>query len=274
MTTHLNAATASSNGKTELAPFVAPAPASAWTGFSRLTWMSLYKVLTNPYNLGFSLALPIVIYLMFGVGKEYSSIWVGHGNVASSILASMALYGVMLTSSSLGANVSLERSNGVSRLFALTPISTVAQIVARLTAAFFLSAVTILITYSIGYATGSRMEPLVWLMTGALIVVASTMATAIGLAAGFAVRTDGAFAASSMVILIGAFLSGMFLPLDQMGSFFQTIAPYAPLYGPLQLVMSPIYGAEIKAWWIVSLVAWMLFFVAIAVWGQRRDTAR
>lgn len=274
MTTQVSAAAASSNGKTELAPFDAPAPASAWTGFGRLTWMSLYKVLTNPFNLGFSLALPIVIYLMFGVGKEYSDIWVGHGNVASTILASMALYGVMLTSSSLGANVSLERANGVSRLFALTPISTFAQIVARLLASFFLSAITILITYGVGYATGARMEPLVWIATGGLIVVASTMAAAIGLAAGFAVRTDGAFAASSMVILISAFLSGMFLPLEQMGSFFQTIAPYAPLYGPLQLVMSPIYGADIEAWWMASLLAWMLFFVAIAVWGQRRDTAR
>ena len=131
------------------------------------------------------------------------------------------------------------------------------------------------ITYGVGAATGAKMDASAWIQTPLLILASSILASAQGLAVAFAVRSDGAFAASSAVTVFSGFLSGMFIPINQMGSFFQTIAPYAPMYGIVNLTLLPVYGWETFKWsYVANLVAWILFFVLLAAWAQRRDTAR
>lgn len=249
-------------------------PAPALKGFGTLTWMTFVKHVTNPFSLGFALGLPIMMYTMFGVGEEYSDVWLSGGNIASQILTSMTLYGVVVVESSLGTNVSLERVSGVSRLFAATPLKMSAQLLARIAAGMLMCLVVISVTFAYGYATGARMHPEVWLQVGAVLVASSILAAAMGLAAGFVARSEGAFALGSMVTVISAFLSGMFIPLDVMGSFFAKLAPYSPLYGVHQLSCAWIYDADIQWEWLVSAGLWTLAFALVAVFAMRRDTGR
>lgn len=250
-------------------------PAPPMLGALRLTWYTFWKLLTNPFSLGFSIALPIFMYLMFGANQEYSGNWSGHANIAATVLVSMSLYGVVMTASSAGANVSLERTSGVARLFALTPLSSGAQILARVIAAMGASAVVVAVAYVVGYATGSRMEPAAWASSAALLAALSVLPGSLGLAAGFAIRSDGAFAATSIFTVLSAFLSGIFIPLEQMGSFFKSLAPWTPLYGMAQLIQLPLEGWDLFEWsWVVNYAAWTLVFGAVAAWGARRDTGR
>ncbi len=250
-------------------------PAPPLRGAGRLAWTSFWKLLTNPFSLSFAIALPIFMYLMFGANQEYSGYSVGHANVAATVLVSMAVYGAVMTTSSAGANVSLERTSGVTRLFALTPLSPAAQILARVVASLGVSAVVIAVTYVVGAATGAQMDGPVWALSAVLLVVLSILPAALGLAAGFAVRSDGAFAATSIVTVLCSFLSGMFIPLDQMGAFFQHMAPWTPLYGIVQLVQMPLVGWESFQWsWVLNYLVWTAAFAVVAVWGQRRDTGR
>lgn len=87
-------------------------------GSARLAWVSFTQVLLNPFNVGFALALPSLMYLMFGANQDYSDYPVGNGNgnVAAQILLTMALFGVLMTTSSFAASVSLERAQGIGRL--------------------------------------------------------------------------------------------------------------------------------------------------------------
>ena len=258
--------------------------ASAWyarpatsglKGSPLIAWYAFWKLLTNPFSLGFAVFLPIFMYVMFGVGQSYSGLWTGHANVAATVLVNMAVYGSIMTTSSMGANVALERTSGVSRLYALTPISPLALTVARIVASLAISAVVITVTFTIGYATGARMEPMAWLTAGAMIIVVSALPACIGLAFAFAVRSDGAFAGTSAMTVVAAFASGMFIPLNQMGEFFQTVAPWTPFYGLVQMVQLPLYGwSEFKWGWVGGYLAWSVVFIAIAVWAQRRDTGR
>ncbi|WP_165217194.1 ABC transporter permease [Schaalia sp. ZJ1691] len=246
-----------------------------WSGFGLLTWYSFWKLLTNPYSLGFALALPIFMYFMFGTGQEYSDIDVGNGNVAATVLINMAIYGTIMTVASMGANIALERAHGVSRLFAMTPMSATAQICARAVASVGIATVVITVVFGVGGLTGSRMTASTWVLSGLFIVASSLLPAALGLAAAFAIRSDGAFAVTSTITVFGSFAAGMFIPLDQMGSIFQHLAPWTPFYGISQLVMLPIYGFETFRWtWLANFFAWVLVFVAIAAWAQRRDTNR
>jgi len=66
-------------------------------------------LLRNRRTVIFSIVLPVVFFLLFGTGKDYSLKNAGHGNVASYVMISMALYGAMLSTTAGGAMVSTER---------------------------------------------------------------------------------------------------------------------------------------------------------------------
>lgn len=249
--------------------------APSWHGFWLLTWFSFWKLLTNPFSLGFALALPIFMYLMFGANQDYGTLPVAHGNVAATVLVNMAIYGSIMTSSSMGADVSLERTSGVTRLFALTPMSSLGIISARIVASMGITMVVVGSAYTVGHLTGAQMAGEAWPLTAGLIIVLSVLPAALGLATGFAVRTDGAFAATSLITVLGAFGSGMFIPLDQMGGFFERIAPWTPFNGIVNLVQMPLVGWETFQWsWIGNVAGWVLLFTAVAVSAQRRNTGR
>ncbi|MDO4791058.1 MAG: ABC transporter permease [Buchananella hordeovulneris] len=248
---------------------------SGWKGTGWAFWYSFVKLITNPFSLAFAIGMPILMYMMFGTGQEYSSEWMVHGNVAAMILINMALYGTIMTTSSMGTVVALERTNGVTRLYATTPLSPLAAIFARIGSAMLTSAIIIAIVFAVGALTGSRMDASAWLQAAVMIVALSALPAALGLAAAFTVRSDGAFALNSIVTVVGSFAAGMFIPLEQMGPFWARIAPWSPFYGAANLAQLPTFGFDQFEWkWLVNYLAWTAFFAALAVWGTRRNTGR
>ena len=244
-------------------------------GMWRLVVETFRQTAFNPFNIGFSLAMPVLMYMMFGANQSYSDINVGHGNVAATVLASMTLFGVLLSTASLAAGVSLERAQGIGRLYALTPLSPLWQIVARLISSVAVAALVIVVTYTVGLVTGASMTAESWITSALLIVVSSIVAAMIGFGCGFAVRSDGAYAATSAVIVLSAFGAGMTIPLDQMGTFFQHLAPWTPLWGVDQLVLLPLGGwGNFTPNMLVNAIVWSGIFGALAMWGLRRDTSR
>lgn len=244
-------------------------------GLGRFIWVLFSGVFFNPFNIGFAILMPVIMYLMFGANQEYSDFSVGNGNVASQVLVSMTLFGMMMTTSSFAANVSLERAQGVSRLYALTPMSALFQLVGRMVAILCVGCVVVLITFGVGVATGASMLGVVWAQSVPILLAVSTVGIAIGFGCGFAVRSDGAFAATSAIVVLSAFGGGLTIPLDQMGAFFQSLAPWTPLWGAGQMVLLPIHGWEnFTPNMLVNVAIWAALFIALAVWGLRRDTGR
>lgn len=248
---------------------------SGFRGLGRFSWVTLQNMLLNPFIVGFSLGMPVLMYLMFGANQDYSDISVGKGNVAAQILVTMTLFGTLLSAASLASGAALERSNGVSRMYALTPLSPVAQLAGRGIASVLLILSVTVVTFTVGFFTGAQMTAWTWLMSALMIVVASTVGAAIGIGLAFAVRSDTAYMAVSAVVVLSAFAGGLTLPLDQLGVFFQTIAPWTPLWGAGQIVQMPLLGwTDVSAGPWLNLVGWILAFSALGVWGIRRDTAR
>ena len=70
------------------------------------------------------------------------------------------------------------------------------------------------------------------------------------------------------------FLGGLFIPLDQFGEAFRTIATFTPMYGLNQLVHAPLVHEGLTWGAMLNLVVWTAVFVSGAAWRFRRDTAR
>lgn len=250
-------------------------PGSGWRGLTVQLWFAFWKLFTNPFSLGFALLLPIFMYLIFGTGPQAGEQWVVNSNASAIVLVNMAVYGTIMTASSMGTNVALERTSGITRLYALTPISSAALITARVLASILLSLIVTAIVFSVGAATGARMGAATWASALAMMVAVTALPIALGLACAFGVRSDGAFALTSAITVIGSFAAGMFIPLQEMGALWQDLAPYTPFYGLVNMVQTPLYGWDAFEWgWLGNYLAWLSVFAVVAVWAQRRDTGR
>ena len=119
------------------------------------------------------------------------------------------------------------------------------------------------------------MESATWASTLGLIVAVTALPIALGLACAFGVRSDGAFALTSAFTVTGSFAAGMFIPLEQMGGFWQSLAPYTPFYGLVSMVQTPLFGWDSFEWgWLGNYLFWMITFLALSIWAQRHDTGR
>lgn len=230
----------------------------------------LQKYLLNPYLFGFSVAIPLLMYLIFGTNQSYSDHGVGNGNVAGLVLIKMTLYGVFTALSSVGTNIVLERDKGWFRQMSVIPIGVRRYVTASILASLILAFLIIAICFVVGVFTGAHMLLSVWITSVILILLVSLIGSLLGMGVAFWLRSEGAFPVLSGVILISAFLSGLFIPLDNMGSFFQKLAPYSPLYGVVKLSEVHITQGSLDWKWVLNLVVWSVVFAVITFAGARR----
>ncbi|MEO6411568.1 MAG: ABC transporter permease [Pedococcus sp.] len=237
--------------------------------------LELRRMLRNRRTVIFSVVLPVVFFLLFGTGKDYSLQSAGpHGNWAASIMISMALYGAMLSTTGGGAMVAVERSQGWSRQLRLTPLTPTAYIAVKVLVAMLLGAISVAVTYAAGGLTQARMDGHLWLETGLIAWVGSLVFAAFGVFMGYLLPSENVMQILGPGLALLAFLGGLFTPLDQMGSTFQTIAKFTPMYGLSQLTHAPLSGDSPGWAAVVNVVVWLAVFAGGAAWRFRRDTAR
>lgn len=239
--------------------------------------LEIRRLLRNRRTMIFTMIMPVVFYLIFGMTIPAGEQGLGagsHGNVSAYILISMALYGAVLATSSGGAMVSIERTQGWSRQLRLTPLSPVAYIVTKMLAAMMLGAASVLAVYVVGAITGQAEMPLSrWILTALAVWVGSLMFAAFGLFMGYLLPTENVMQVQSFALVIFAFAGGLFVDLTTMPDWYQTVAQFTPIWGLNELVHAPVAGS-IDNWAWVNVAAWLAVFVAGAAWRFRKDTAR
>jgi ABC-2 type transport system permease protein len=237
--------------------------------------LEIRRLLRNRRTLVFSMVLPVVFFLIFGGNHADAEQSAGRGNVSAFVMISMALYGAVLATTSGGAMVSIERAAGWSRQLRLTPLSPVAFIAIKMLTALVLGGASVSAVYLVGAVTGGpRMPGYLWLATGMAVWAGSLLFAAFGLLMGYLLPTENVMQALSFVLVLLALAGGLFIPLDQMGELFRTVAGYTPLFGVNQLVHAPLVGQAPAPAAVVNVVAWLLIFAGGASWRFRRDTGR
>jgi ABC-2 type transport system permease protein len=137
-----------------------------------------------------------------------------------------------------------------------------------------LGGLSVVVTYTAGALSGAHMDGSVWVVTGLAVWVGSLVFAAFGVFMGYLLPSENVMQILGPGLALFAFLGGLFLPLDQMGSTFRAIAHVTPMYGLNQVVHAPLTG-DAPGWAaVVNVAVWLAVFVGGAVWRFGRDTAR
>lgn len=236
--------------------------------------LEVRRLLRNRRTLVFAVIMPVAFFFMFGTGQSYSNQDAGHGNVAAYVMIDLALYGAMLSTTSAGAMVSVERAQGWSRQLRLTPLTSAAYIAVKVLVALVLAAISIVVTYGAAALGGARAEPAVWVETALAVWIGSLVFAAFGVFMGYLLPSENVMQVLGPVLALFAFLGGIFVPLEQLGHAFQEVATVTPMYGLGELVRTPLTG-DAPGWAaVVNVAVWFAVFVGGAVWRFGRDTAR
>jgi len=239
-----------------------------------LVRLELRRLLRNKRTVIFTLVMPVVFFLLFGLHAGYEQQKLGHGNVTAFVMVSMGIYGAMVATTSTGASVSIERSLGWSRQLRLTPLNPVTYIAVKILLALVMGGLAIIAVYTAGVVTHQAHMPThLWVETALIGWVGSLTFAAFGLCMGYLLPGENVMQILGPGLALLALLGGLWVPLDD-GSTLQRIAQFTPMYGLSQLVHAPVTGAALHVAWLVNVAFWLALFTAGAVWRFRRDTAR
>ena len=234
--------------------------------------IELRRLLRNRRTVIFTLIMPPVFFLIFGTADMYTTQSVGNGNVTAFIMVSMALYGAMLATTSGGASVSVERSQGWTRQLRLTPLRPSTYVFTKVLVAMVMGLAAVVVVAIVGLASGATGDAGAIAASLGLAWVGSVVFAAFGLFMGYLLPAENVMQILGPVLALLAFAGGLFVPLGD--GLFADIAKVVPTYGLAEIVRAPLTGDAPSIWAVVNVVGWAAVFVGGAAWRFRRDTAR
>jgi len=242
--------------------------------------IELKRRFRNYRTMIFTVIFPVAMYFMVGYPNRNEPltgqpIADGGLSVAAYIMVSMAVYGAMMSATSSGAGVALERSLGWSRQLRLTPLNPVAAVATKVIAGMLFGLIAIVATYLGGALTGVHMSWSQWLVSGLVAwLLGAAVFTALGLMMGYLVPGENAMQLTSLVIVFLAFLGGLFYPVNMMPQVLQDVAAWTPVYGIGELSRAPLTGEGFDLGALLNVLLWLGLFVLGTALLFRRDTKR
>ncbi|MDP9828002.1 ABC-2 type transport system permease protein [Kineosporia succinea] len=231
--------------------------------------LELRRALRNRRTMIFLLIMPPVFFLLFGHGYKDSE-----PAAFAYVMVSMAVYGAMIATTSIGAQVSVERSQGWTRQLRLTSLRPTGYVLTKVGAALILGVVPILIVLGVGASMGAQLSAGEWISVAVLSWFCSLVFAAFGLFIGYLIPAENAMQFMGPVLALMSFFGGLFQPLDQMPQALQDIAPWMPTYAVGLVARSPITDSGLTVAHVADLLLWTAVFVAGTAVLFRRDTKR
>jgi ABC-2 type transport system permease protein len=238
-----------------------------------------YALLTafrTPRTVVFGMAFPVVLLVMFNAiftnGSADSVTFAGGTIDASSYFtASLSAYAIGLsTFTSLAIGLTAQRETGQLKRLRGTPMPAwtfVAGQVMRSATLALIVVVALLATGVIFFGVDVGAERLVGF--AAYLVLGTVAFSALGIAITALTPTvDSASAVGPFVVVMLAFISGVFISVDQLPNWLEAVGKAFPLYhlaeGLQTALVSGAGGTGIEAGNVAALVLWGLAGVSIA----------
>ena len=232
-------------------------------------------LLRSPIYSMFSLALPVIFWLFFGLPNAHASI--GGVSGGAYLLASFGAYAVAnVMLFTFGISIAMERGRKQDLLLRATPLPPWVYVLARVVAAaaFALAALVVLSVFAV-VTGGVRLSADQWVGLLWELLVGSVPLLALGMAIGYLVSPNAAPAVVNLIGLPMYFASGIFVPVSQLPNFIQTIAPYLPTYRYGQLAWGAIGApADPASTDLLWLAGYTIVFLAITLRAYRVEESR
>ena len=257
------------------APVRRPRP---WT-YTRIDTLT---TLARPDMLFFTLVMPLGMYLFFGALQDYSSLDVGRGNVAASVMINMSVFSVAIAATSTAAGAAVENASGWGRQMALTAGGLRTYITTKLLTALIVAVFPVTVIFIAGALTSAQMDaPWVWAACYLLTLLAAVPFACYGLAVGLWFPAQAAVGIAAASVSIYAFLGSLFMPLSKSLLAF---GRFTPMYGTGALATRALQkdivyttaGDVREALWVpvANIAVWTLIFVVACLAARRRTTRR
>jgi ABC-2 type transport system permease protein len=106
------------------------------------------------------------------------------------------------------------------------------------------------------------------------VVLAALPFVLMGLAIGYSLPTKAALAVAQIIFFPLAFAGGLLSAPGQAPGFVETIAPYLPTRGAVELMWAAVGDYPLDPVAMAMLAVWTVAAGALAVWAYRRDEGR
>lgn len=247
-----------------------------------LIGLELKRIGRDYVGLFFIAVLPAFMYVVFGAAQTFAEEDIGRGNVALYIMISMAVYGAVTATVSVGGMAAVERMQGWGRQLGLTPLRDVSYVGTKAVVAMTIALIPIGLIYVIGLFTGATGDLWVWFASAGIVLFGACLFALYGLIFGLAFKSESAVGAASGSLVILAFLGNIFIPLS---GVMLTIAKFTPLYGLVSLARYPVtegYSVNMQgelaheALWVplVNVSVWTIILALLTVYLVRRGRGR
>jgi ABC-2 type transport system permease protein len=235
----------------------------------------LIRTLRNRRVLVFSLAFPIILYLLIAAPNRDEHNLSGTGISAPLyFMIGLASFGTMNAMLSSGARIAAERSAGWNRQLRITPLTTRQYFRAKVATSYLLALISLLALYAAGLALGVDMAAGNWIQMTWLILLGLVPFAALGILLGHLLTADSVGPAVGGTTALFAFLGGSWYPITGNG-FITHLAKELPSYWVVQASRAGL-GAP-HPWGshgFAVITVWTVALVALAAQAYQRDTRR
>ena len=235
------------------------------SGTLALTRTELRRLMRNRRYFIFTVALPVVLYLL--LGRQFN------GNVygvsfGAFYMVDMAMLGAF--SGALSGNaqrISQEKKDGWIRQLRLTSLPAYAYVVSKVIVSMATTVTSIVIVLLLGRFYGNvHLAAWQWLAVAVTIWFSATIFAALAVAIGYRVAPDQVQPITFILYYAFAILGGIWYPLS---GTLKTIGQVTPTYQAVKIGTDIIEGASVSVGLAIGLVVWLAIFVALATLAVR-----
>jgi ABC-2 type transport system permease protein len=239
-------------------------------GTLALTRVEFKRVLRNRRYLIFTVAFPVVIYLL--VGRSLSDKAYGI-SLAAYYMLSMAMFGAF--SGALTGNaqrISQEKKDGWIRQLRLTPLPAHAYVVSKILVSMATTIPSIVVVFLLGRFYGNvHLQAWQWPAIAVAVWFGATIFAALAVAIGYRYQPDQVQPISIVVYFFFAILGGLWFPMT---GFLQKVGELTPTYDAVKIGSDVIGHTAVPASLALGLLVWLGIFVALATVSVRATAER
>jgi ABC-2 type transport system permease protein len=201
----------------------------------------------------------------------------GDDPVASTFAtASMVTFAVMVSNLfNYGVGVAEDRAQPWDPYTRTLPVGPGPRFAGRILAGLAMMMVALIpVVVIAALFTAATISPLGFLLAIGTVVVAALPFTLMGLAIGYALPSKAALAVAQIIFFPLAFGGGLLSEPGNAPGFVETIAPYLPTRGAVELMWAAVGDYPVDGTALVMLGVWIVAMGTLAVWSFRRDEGR
>jgi ABC-2 type transport system permease protein len=234
------------------------------SGTLLLAKTEISRLRRNKRYLIFTVALPVMFYLIFGKQKAN-----GYGvSFNAFYMVGMAAFGAF--SGAFNNNtirISQERKDGWIRQLRLTALPANAYVVAKILASMVTTVPSILIVFLLGRFYGGVQMPIwKWIACALAIWIGTLIFAALAVALGYKLDPDSVQPVAIVIFFFFSIFGGLWFPLS---GALQKFGEFTPTYQIVKINTDVIGQGSVALVNVIGVVVWFAIFVALATFAVR-----